>query len=65
MANGGILVKYDGKFKNRCYFVSFDYDAAEVKFNDDPPENLPRTLKVASIIMERTRTQLTKPVKKR
>jgi len=29
MADGGFLIKFDGKKMERCYAAAFDYDEAE------------------------------------
>ena len=34
MAEGGFLVKFDGKEIGRCYAVAFDYDERQYTIND-------------------------------
>lgn len=41
MAEGGFLVKFDGKEVERCYAVSFDYDERQYVVNDTEKHELP------------------------
>ena len=41
MANGGFLIKFDGKQKpRRCYEVSFNYDEWSCKINNEEPKEM-------------------------
>ena len=52
MADGGFLVKFDGKKAVRCYAIAFDYDEGEYKVNDTKKRKLPRGLKKITIEIE-------------
>ena len=52
MADGGFLVKFDGKEVERCYTVSFDYDERQFTINDTEKRELPSDLKVITIEVE-------------
>ena len=52
MAEGGFLVKFDGKKAVRCYAVAFDYDEGEYTISDTKKRKLPQSLKKISIEME-------------
>ena len=41
MADGGFLVKFDGKEVVRCYAVSFDYDDWQYTINEKDKKELP------------------------
>lgn len=41
MAEGGFLVKFDGKEIERCYAVSFDYDDRSYTVNEKEKKELP------------------------
>jgi len=41
MAEGGFLVKFDGKEVERCYAVSFDYDDWQYTVNGTDKKELP------------------------
>jgi len=41
MADGGFLVKFDGKEVERCYAVSFDYDDWKYVINNKEKHKLP------------------------
>jgi len=41
MAEGGFLVKFDGKEVERCYAVAFDYDERQFTINDTEKRELP------------------------
>jgi hypothetical protein len=51
MAEGGFLVKFDGKEVARCYAVAFDYDDWKYVINDKKKE-LPRVKKITIEIEE-------------
>lgn len=53
MAEGGFLVKFDGKEVTRCYAVAFDYDLREYKINDTETEPLPVDVETISVVVER------------
>ena len=55
MADGGFLVKFDGKEVQRCYKVSFDYDEGQYTINDDEPKSLPQGVKAVTILLEHER----------
>lgn len=52
MAEGGFLVKFDGKEVARCYAVAFDYDERQCTINEREKRELPSDLKVISIEVE-------------
>jgi len=41
MAEGGFLVKFDGKEITRCYAVAFDYDERQYTVNNAEKRELP------------------------
>ena len=41
MAEGGFLVKFDGKEVARCFAVAFDYDEWQYTVNDTEKRELP------------------------
>ena len=41
MAEGGFLVKFDGKKIVRCYAVAFDYDEWQYTINETEKRELP------------------------
>jgi hypothetical protein len=45
MADGGFVIKFDGKKAERCYRVTFDYDEGTYAINDGEPRSLPKELK--------------------
>lgn len=49
MAEGGFLIKFDGKEVERCYAVAFDYDEWSYTINEKDKKNLPQ---VKSITIE-------------
>lgn len=51
MAEGGFLVKFDGKEVARCYAVSFDYDDWQYTINEKKKE-LPAVKKITIEIEE-------------
>jgi hypothetical protein len=42
MAEGGFLVKFDGKEVARCFAVAFDYDEWQYVINETEKKELPR-----------------------
>ena len=52
MAEGGFLVKFDGKEVTRCFAVAFDYDLREYKINDTETKTLPADVKAITVIVE-------------
>ena len=46
MAEGGFLVKFDGKEAVRCYAVAFDYDEQQYTINDTEKKELPPVKKI-------------------
>jgi len=53
MAEGGFLVKFDGKQVARCYTVAFDYDDWQYTINEKEKHELPVEVKVIAIEVER------------
>ena len=54
MADGGYVMKFDGKEIYRCYTVSFDYDANEYKVNEEDPKLIPKGVKAIVLEVERS-----------
>ncbi len=52
MAEGGFLVKFDGKEVERCYSVSFDYDDWQYTINGKDKKELPGIKKITIEIEE-------------
>ena len=52
MAEGGFLVKFDGKEAERCYSVSFDYDDWQYVVNGTEKKKLPEGVKSIAIVIE-------------
>lgn len=52
MAEGGFLVKFDGKETIRCYAVAFDYDDWQYTVNNIEKHELPVGIKDISIAVE-------------
>ena len=53
MADGGFLVKFDGKEAFRCYAVAFDYDQWQVSINNGlKKKEFPPCLKKITIELE-------------
>ena len=52
MAEGGFLVKFDGKKAIRCYAVAFDYDEWQYVINDKEKHELPAWVKSITIEVE-------------
>ena len=53
MADGGFLIKFDGKEVGRCYSVTFDYDEWIYLMNDKEKKPLPKELNSIAIEVER------------
>lgn len=54
MAEGGFLVKFDGKRKpQRCYAVAFDYDEWSCVVNEKEKKEIPKGTKRITIEVER------------
>ncbi|MFA4889519.1 MAG: hypothetical protein WC628_08125 [Candidatus Omnitrophota bacterium] len=53
MADGGFLVKFDGKEITRCYAVAFDYDLREYTVNGKEAKPLPEDVEAITVIVER------------
>jgi len=51
MAEGGFVVKFDGKEVERCYSVAFDYDDWSYTINGKDKKDLPE-VKTISIEVE-------------
>lgn len=52
MAEGGFLVKIDGKEAVRCYAVAFDYDEWQYVVNETEKHKLPVGVKTINIEVE-------------
>lgn len=52
MADGGFLVKFDGKEVTRCYAAAFDYDDRQYVINGTDKKELPVGVKNISIEVE-------------
>ena len=53
MADGGFLIKFDGKEVVRCYAVAFDYDLREYSVNGKAAKPLPEGVEAITVIVER------------
>ena len=53
MADGGFLVKFDGKEAARCYAVAFDYDDWQYTINGTDNKELPAGVENISIEVEK------------
>lgn len=53
MAEGGFLVKFDGKEAARCYAVAFDYDEWQYTINNTEKRELPRVKNITIETEER------------
>ncbi|MFZ2603762.1 MAG: hypothetical protein WAX79_07180 [Candidatus Omnitrophota bacterium] len=53
MAEGGFLVKFDGKEVEHCYAVAFDYDDWQYVVNGTEKKELPADVKTIVVIAER------------
>ena len=52
MADGGFLVKFNGKEVTRCFSVSFDYDDWQYIINDTEKHDFPKGLKTITVEFE-------------
>lgn len=52
MADGGFLIKFDGKEIERCYAVAFDYDEWVYAVNEEEATPIPGGVKKIEIIVE-------------
>lgn len=52
MAEGGFLVKFDGKEITRCYAVAFDYDEWQYVINETEKKELPRVKNISIEVEE-------------
>ena len=52
MAEGGFVIKFDGKEAERCFSISFDYDEREYMVNETDPKPLPEGVKKIEIVVE-------------
>lgn len=52
MAEGGFLVKFDGKEIIRCYAVAFDYDEWQYIINNTEKKELPPDVKSINVEVE-------------
>ncbi|MFH1441376.1 MAG: hypothetical protein ABIH18_04995 [Candidatus Omnitrophota bacterium] len=53
MAEGGFLVKFDGKEVARCFAVAFDYDTREYTVNNKETNPLPADVEIITVTVER------------
>ena len=52
MAEGGFVVKIDGKMVARCFSVTFDYDEWKYILNETDDHDLPEGIKTITIDVE-------------
>ena len=52
MADGGFVVKFDGKKAERCFAVAFDYDEWQYTVNETEKKELPAGIKNITIEIE-------------
>jgi len=52
MAEGGFLVKFDGKEMARCFAIAFDYDERQYTINETEKKELPRVKKITIEVEE-------------
>jgi len=52
MADGGFVLKFNGKLVCRCYAISVDYDEWTYKVNNDEAKDIPDGVKKIEIIPE-------------
>ena len=53
MAEGGFLIKFDGKEVTRCFTVAFDYDLREYTLNNTETKPLPVDVETITVTVER------------
>jgi len=51
--DGGFLLKFDGKFVDRCLSVNLDYDNGTYSTSNVPNTNFTKGLKEITILLER------------
>jgi len=49
MAEGGFVVKIDGREVGACYAVTFDYDKGVYRLNNDEPRGIPDNAKKITV----------------
>ncbi len=54
MAEGGFLLKFDGREITRCYAVAFDYDERQYIINGTEKKELPADVEAITVIVERS-----------
>ncbi len=54
MADGGFLVRFEGKEPQRCYAVEFDYDERSYAINGGKKEEIPKGIQRIIIEVEET-----------
>lgn len=52
MAEGGFLVKFDGKEVERCYAIAFDYDEWQYTVNGKEKKELPAGVNTITVVVE-------------
>ncbi|MFA4980904.1 MAG: hypothetical protein WC592_00325 [Candidatus Omnitrophota bacterium] len=52
MADGGFIIKFNGKEIKRCYAVAFDYDEWKYTVNEKEEKALPQDVKSITIEVE-------------
>ena len=52
MAEGGFLIKFNGKEIERCYAVAFDYDEWKYTVNNTKEKELPEDVESITIEIE-------------
>jgi hypothetical protein len=52
MADGGFVVKSDGKEATRCFAVAFDYDEWQYTINDTIKKELLKGVETITIVIE-------------
>lgn len=53
MAEGGFVLKFDGKEIARCYALAFDYDEWQYVINGTKKKELPSGIKSITVEIER------------
>jgi hypothetical protein len=53
MAEGGFVVKFDGKKVASCYAIAFDYDEWQYVINETEKHELPTGIESITIELER------------
>jgi hypothetical protein len=52
MADGGFVIKFDGKEVGRCYAAAFDHDEWQYTINDTKTKELPPKVRTITIEIE-------------